>query len=51
MQTDNMHSFFGGYCDCFVSDDAGILKKSKTLYKLFNIETQNIFNRRIYKSI
>ena len=40
MQTDCMHSFFGGYCDCFVSDDAGILKKSKTLYKLFNIETQ-----------
>lgn len=40
MQTDSMHSFFGGYCDCFVSDDAGILKKSKILYKLFNIETQ-----------
>lgn len=29
MQTDCMHSFFGGYCDCFVSDDAGILKKVK----------------------
>lgn len=29
MQTDSMHSFFGGYCDCFVSDDAGILKKVK----------------------
>lgn len=40
MQTDCMHSFFGSYCDCFVSDDAGILKKSKTLYKLFNIETK-----------
>lgn len=40
MQTDCMHSFFGSYCDCFVSDDAGILKKSKTLYKLFNFETK-----------
>ena len=40
MQTDSMHSFFGGYCDCFVSDDVGILKKSKILYNLFNIETQ-----------
>lgn len=40
MQTDCMHSFFGSYCDCFVSDDAGILKKSKTLYNLFNIETK-----------
>lgn len=40
MQTDCMHSFFGSYCDCFVSDDAGILKKSKTLYRLFNIETK-----------
>ena len=40
MQTDCMHSFFGSYCDCFISDDAGILKKSKILYKLFNIETQ-----------
>ncbi len=40
MQTDCVHSFFGSYCDCFVSDDIGILKKSKTLYKLFNIETK-----------
>lgn len=40
MQTDCMHSFFGSYCDCLVSDDAGILKKSKTSYKLFSIETK-----------
>lgn len=40
MQTDCVHSFFGSYCDCFVSDDIGILRKSKTLYKLFNIETK-----------
>lgn len=40
MQTDCMHSFFGSYCDCFVSDDVGIIRKSKTLYNLFNIETQ-----------
>ena len=39
MQTDCMHSFFGSYCDCFVSDDVGIIRKSKTLYNLFNFET------------
>ena len=40
MQVDCCHSFFGSYCDCFVSDDVGVLEKSKTLYKLFNIKTQ-----------
>ena len=40
MQTDCMHSFFGSYCDCFVSDDVGIIRKSKTLYNLFNFETK-----------
>ena len=40
MQTDCLHSFFGSYCDCIVSNDTGMLNKSKTLYKLFNIGTQ-----------
>lgn len=40
MQTDCMHSFFGSYCDCFVSDDVGIIRKCKTLYNLFNFETK-----------
>lgn len=40
MQTDCIHSFFGSYCDCFVSDDVGIIRKSKTLYNLFNFETK-----------
>ncbi len=39
MQTDCLHSFFGSYCDCIVSDDIGIVNKSKALYKLYNIET------------
>lgn len=37
MQTDSCHSFFGSYCDCIVSDDEGMRRKCKVLYKLFNI--------------
>ena len=40
MQVDSYHSFFGSYCDCIVSDDEGLRRKSKTLYKLFNLETK-----------
>ena len=40
MQADCIHSYFGSYCDCIVSDDEGMRRKSKTLYKLFNFETQ-----------
>lgn len=40
IQTDCVHSFFGSYCDCIVSNDVGMRNKSKTLYKLFNIQTQ-----------
>lgn len=27
LQTDCLHSFFGSYCDCIVSNDTGMLKK------------------------
>lgn len=37
MQIDACHSFFGSYCDCVVSNDEGLVRKSKILYKLFNI--------------
>lgn len=40
MQTDSCHSFFGSYCDCIVSDDEGMRRKCKVLYKLFNIGTK-----------
>ena len=40
MQADCAHSFFGSYCDCIVSDDEGMRRKSKTLYKLFNFGTK-----------
>ena len=40
MQADCCHSFFGSYCDCIVSDDEGMRRKSKTLYKLFNFGTK-----------
>lgn len=40
MQADCAHSFFGSYCDCIVSDDEGMRRKSKTLYKLFNWGTK-----------
>ena len=40
MQIDCLHSFFGSYCDYMVSDNEGVRLKSKTLYKLFNVETE-----------
>ncbi len=40
LQVDCIHSFFGSYCDCIVSDDEGMRIKSKTLYKLFNFSTK-----------
>ena len=40
MQVDYIHSFFGSYCDCIVSDDEGLRCKSRTLYKLFNFSTK-----------
>ena len=40
IQTDCSHSFFGSYCDCIVSDDDGLIRKSKTLYKLCDFGTK-----------
>lgn len=39
VQVDSYHSFFASYCDCLVSNDNGLIQKSKILYKLFNIDT------------
>lgn len=40
VQVDSYHSFFASYCDCLVSNDVGLTRKSKILYKLFGIDTQ-----------
>ena len=40
VSVDAYHSFFGSYCDCLVSDDEGVRRKSKSLYKLFNQATK-----------
>lgn len=40
VQADCCHSFFGSYCDCIVSDDEGVIRKSKTLYKLCDFGTK-----------
>lgn len=40
--SDANHSFFAAHCDYLVSDDAGLLLKSKALYKLFGISTKVI---------
>ncbi len=39
VQVDSYHSFFASYCDCLVSNDTGLIRKSKILYKLFDIDT------------
>lgn len=40
LQIDSIHSFFGSFCDCIVSDDEGLRDKSRILYNLFGIETK-----------
>lgn len=40
LQADSCHSFFGSYCDCIVSDDDGLRRKSQALYNLFHFSTQ-----------
>jgi len=37
---DGIHSYYGAYCDCVISDDNGFLKKTRVLYKLLEIETK-----------
>ncbi len=40
MQSDCIHSFFGSFCDCIVSEDEGVRNKSLELYKLYGITTK-----------
>ena len=47
---DALHSYYGAYCDCVVSDDAGFLKKTRVLYKLLGIETKVLHAEEFIKS-
>ena len=49
IQTDCSHSFFGSYCDCIVSDDDGLIRKSKTLYKLCDFGTK-VYSKVVFRS-
>jgi hypothetical protein len=40
MLNDGIHSYYGAYCNCVVSDDKGFLKKTRALYKLLGIDTK-----------
>jgi hypothetical protein len=40
LMNDAFHSYYGAYCDYVISEDKGFLKKTKVLYKLFNISTR-----------
>ncbi len=40
LTNDSHHSYYAGYCDCFVSFDKKIRFKSSALYKKNNIETK-----------
>ena len=40
LQADALHSFYGSYCDCVVSDDVGLRNKTKDLYGVYNINTK-----------
>lgn len=37
---DGYHSYYGAFCDYIVSDDLGLLKKTRVLYHLLGIETR-----------
>src|SRR5690606_31480098 len=40
VMNDGYHSYYGAFCDYVISDDQGILKKTKALYKLIEIESK-----------
>lgn len=50
MLNDSLHSYYGAYCDCVVSDDSGFLKKTRALYKLLGIETKVLHAEEFIKS-
>lgn len=47
---DALHSYYGAYCDCVVSDDSGFLTKTRVLYKLLGIETKVLHAEEFIKS-
>lgn len=40
IQNDALHSYFAHYCDIFVTEDYGTIKKTKALYELLEIGSQ-----------
>ncbi|WP_243472495.1 hypothetical protein [Winogradskyella sp. MH6] len=40
MMNDALHSYYGAYTDCVVSEDLAFLKKTRALYRLLGIETK-----------
>jgi hypothetical protein len=37
---DSMHSYYARYCDCLVTEDKGMIKKSQILYNMFGVQTK-----------
>jgi hypothetical protein len=48
---DSLHSYYAAHCDILVSDDEGLLVKSKALYKLLEIDTQIFHVNDFYNNI
>lgn len=48
---DSLHSYYAAHCDILVSDDEGVLVKSKALYKLLDIDTQIFQVKDFYNNI
>ena len=40
MMNDAIHSYYGAYTDCIISEDSAFLKKTRALYRLLDIETK-----------
>lgn len=48
---DSLHSYYAAHCDILVSDDEGLLVKSRALYKLLDIDTQIYHINDFYNNI
>jgi len=49
-QNDGLHSYYGAHCNYLVSDDEQLRLKAKTLYRIFDIETE-VINYDDFKSL
>jgi len=48
---DALHAYYAAHCDFLISEDEGLLLKSKVLYKLLNVDTKVLHVKEFAKTI